>query len=638
MAWGLAAILLIAAIPLVSHDAAASTFRPASTIELSSHIVEIAVDIPRNVAYLSQAGQDSLSVVDISSFSMLGEVTVGSFPSRMDIDLASDRLFVALAGGPGLAVVDLVNRSLAATWDLGGPAFDVVVGARDRLFVTPGFGADTMNPKIVNATTGQLVGLLPTSVYPPAVADITPDGRYLFVAEQDISPSTVYKFDVGTDSATLVSSTDSLGTNCQDLEMRKDGVAFYLACGTETSLEVVDTATLGILSRLDSGYYSNSAAESPDGSAVLAGRSDPSNHSFSSYDAVTLTREHIFYTAEEVLDLHFGSDSATVLAYAANLWDGPYYLHLFSTLGPPSQDPIASFSFSPHNATIGLPVSFDASTTQTQGLIVLFAWDFGDGASVWGGPELVYHSHSYNYPGAFRVSLEVTDELGLVNSTTAIVNVTFPSLEYVMFEHDSGFRLPVPRNWAILRDQEFGTFVEMAAILYGASTIVCSVLVDVAWDDTVREAAPFLEALAVQSLSAVQQTQPDAHFLEAPAMTSVANHAAVVFVIGYDPEVMQSVTIVLSELHGRYWVITMTTTATAYDYCLSAYDRMVSGFEITLPAPPKLPRPDWQSEAATLLPWAGVAATAGCVAGLAVALLMWRWSRKVSIRTSARAK
>ncbi|MDN3497539.1 PKD domain-containing protein, partial [Planococcus sp. APC 4015] len=81
-----------------------------------------------------------------------------------------------------------------------------------------------------------------------------------------------------------------------------------------------------------------------------------------------------------------------------------------------NQLPTASFT----NSVTSLTASFDAAASaDTDGTIASYAWDFGDGATGSGAQA----SHAYDAPGAFTVTLTVTDDRGGVATKTADVVV-----------------------------------------------------------------------------------------------------------------------------------------------------------------------------------------------------------------------
>ncbi len=84
----------------------------------------------------------------------------------------------------------------------------------------------------------------------------------------------------------------------------------------------------------------------------------------------------------------------------------------------PNVDPVASFD----STSTSLTASFDASgSSDSDGEIVSYGWDFGDG----GTAEGVEAEHTYDEAGTYQVSLTVTDDEGATDITTQEVTVVF---------------------------------------------------------------------------------------------------------------------------------------------------------------------------------------------------------------------
>ena len=91
---------------------------------------------------------------------------------------------------------------------------------------------------------------------------------------------------------------------------------------------------------------------------------------------------------------------------------------LIVSSGPPaSQPPQPSFTFSPEEGVAGEEVSFDASASTDDGSIVLYVWEFGDGASA----EGLLVDHVYAEPGTYDVTLWVTDDADQTASITKTI-------------------------------------------------------------------------------------------------------------------------------------------------------------------------------------------------------------------------
>ncbi len=87
--------------------------------------------------------------------------------------------------------------------------------------------------------------------------------------------------------------------------------------------------------------------------------------------------------------------------------------------------PSAAFSFAPNNPDVTEIVQFADQSTDSDGNIVSWRWDFGDGTS----SNLQNPKHAYTDDGTFTVSLMVTDNDGLSNSTSQTITVNEEEVE-----------------------------------------------------------------------------------------------------------------------------------------------------------------------------------------------------------------
>jgi len=86
-----------------------------------------------------------------------------------------------------------------------------------------------------------------------------------------------------------------------------------------------------------------------------------------------------------------------------------------------NERPLAGFSFTPRNPTVGQAVSFVDQSVDYDGRIVSWRWTFGDGSS----SNLQNPSHAYDAPGTYTVQLTVTDNCGATDTATATVSVGY---------------------------------------------------------------------------------------------------------------------------------------------------------------------------------------------------------------------
>lgn len=86
-----------------------------------------------------------------------------------------------------------------------------------------------------------------------------------------------------------------------------------------------------------------------------------------------------------------------------------------------TNDPIAKIKYSPKKGEPPLKVSFDASNSKpadrNNGKITAYDWDFGDGSNGSGRTPV----HNYTKPGHFTVTLRITDDQNIQDSSTVEV-------------------------------------------------------------------------------------------------------------------------------------------------------------------------------------------------------------------------
>jgi hypothetical protein len=98
-----------------------------------------------------------------------------------------------------------------------------------------------------------------------------------------------------------------------------------------------------------------------------------------------------------------------------------------------NRPPIASFTYTPETSTKGQEITFNASSSyDPDGTIVDHSWDFGDGSNATG----VVVNHTYTWTGLtdqrYNVTLNVTDDLGLTNTTT--VSLLVAAIDSIVVE------------------------------------------------------------------------------------------------------------------------------------------------------------------------------------------------------------
>lgn len=144
---------------------------------------------------------------------------------------------------------------------------------------------------------------------------------------------------------------------------------------------------------------------STDDGAVVMDFSPTQDTTDADGELVTTLKINTTGTAELFADSLAGSDSLTL-----NVVDS-------GSNSPPT----ASFTFSPSSPDTGENINFDASgSSDPDGSITSYAWDFGDGNT--GTGQMT--THSYSSSGTYTVTLTVTDDEGAADTFSDTITVS----------------------------------------------------------------------------------------------------------------------------------------------------------------------------------------------------------------------
>jgi 6-phosphogluconolactonase len=328
------------------------------------------------------------SVGDLSSFG--SSVATGATPAAITVSLDGTRLYVANAGSNSISRyairTDGSLASLGAATPTGQTPSAIAMTPDGRHLYVANASANSVSGYAVSSS-GALTSLGPdasTDIGPVGLA-VTPDGKYVYAA--NVTAGTVSSWSIGIDGAlTPLSDPAVTGAGTTALAISPDGRVLLTANVTSSSVSrmFIDPASGKLTSGGDptpGPLGARSIAISPDGHHAFVGGSS----ALTEYDL----------SAEGSLSPQAGS--------ASLLTNG---LHSGVVITP-NQPPRAWFTF--NTAPAGQDTTFSGrSSTDSDGAIADWTWDFGDGTTQQGPAA----SHAYARAGTYIVRLTVTDNEG----------------------------------------------------------------------------------------------------------------------------------------------------------------------------------------------------------------------------------
>ncbi len=220
----------------------------------------------------------------------------------------------------------------------------------------------------------------------PAEPVIAPDGTSLYVS--NLNDSNVSQYDVGADGKLTAKNPFTAGVSGFpiDLAMSPDGRNVYVA------------ATNGNVSQLSVGASGQLVPKTP--AFVVAGADA------NAVEVSPDSRRAYVTTGSSVAQYDVNADGTLTPKSPATVPVGASSNGIALT---PNQGPRAAFTA--RTAPAGVPVAFNGSgSTDPDGAVGGFAWNFGDGAAT--STAGATPTHSYAKPGSYAVSLTVTDAIG----------------------------------------------------------------------------------------------------------------------------------------------------------------------------------------------------------------------------------
>lgn len=250
------------------------------------------------------------------------------------------------------------------------------------------------------------------------------------------STNTTYTLTVAHDVGSITVTPTVLGSLTVTVNGQTPPAPIILDPGETTTVTV--TVSLGITSRT---YTINVTRVSLSGLSVTGGSLDPSfvattleygvavNYDVGNITVTPNVTSSSLSISVEVdgtsrsgiegsysISLNLGATTTVTVTVSLGITSRTYTI----TIARANQPPVARFTANHDSGESPLTVTFDAvSSTDTDGSITSYAWDFGDGVTTSG----VSATHTYNTAGTYTVTLTVTDDDRATSTCTEVVTV-----------------------------------------------------------------------------------------------------------------------------------------------------------------------------------------------------------------------
>ena len=211
---------------------------------------------PPQRVYVSNETAGTIAVIDPATGSVLATIPVGKRPRGLRLSRDGKQLYVALSGSP--IAPPGVDESTLPPADRAADGIAVVDIATRKMVRTIHSGQD------------------------PEAFDLSPDGRWLYVSNEETAEMSVVDVAAG-----KVALRVPVGDEPEGVTVSPDGKVVYVTCEDDHTVVAVDTTSLAPLGRVIVGLRPRSIAITPDGETLFV--TDENSSSISVVNAARRT-------------------------------------------------------------------------------------------------------------------------------------------------------------------------------------------------------------------------------------------------------------------------------------------------------------------------------------------------------------
>ena len=239
---------------LVVFEAPDLASGPAVHIAVGSHPAHVIADRQGRRAFVTNAGDDTISVVDLVDKTIIGIVRTGAYPHGLRMSPDGREIYVANVQDGSISVIAVETLTEVARIPVG--AAPVQVGFTpdgQRVYVSL---RDEDRVAVIDTASRTVLGTIAVGRGPIQV-HATPDGRHVYVANQgtEAEPAdTVSLIEVATDEVVAPIRT---GNGAHGVAVSDEGLLAFVTNIVDATVSVIDTAQRRVVASFATGAGPN---------------------------------------------------------------------------------------------------------------------------------------------------------------------------------------------------------------------------------------------------------------------------------------------------------------------------------------------------------------------------------------------
>jgi len=222
-----------------------STNKAVATIPVGSNPVRVTISPDGSRVYITNESSDNVSVINTSKNSVINTIPVGGVPSATVISPDGSQLYVANIYDNNISVISTGSSSVVKTIPAGLTPMGVVLSNDGKLLYVSNNGENDL--WVINTANDALIANIPVGKQPEGIA-MSRDGNWVYVTNfQDATISVINTV------TNKVTATLPISSNPSAITVTPDGKLLYSTSDLDDKILVIDIASKQIVKTITVG-------------------------------------------------------------------------------------------------------------------------------------------------------------------------------------------------------------------------------------------------------------------------------------------------------------------------------------------------------------------------------------------------
>ncbi|MFK8102571.1 MAG: beta-propeller fold lactonase family protein [Saprospiraceae bacterium] len=196
-------------------------------------------------AYIANAGSNTVSVVDVASYSVTSTISVGASPVGVAVTPDETKAYISNSGAGTVSVINTASQSVTTTITVGNNPWGIAVHPDGSKVYVTNRGENTIS--VISVATNIVTATLTVGSGPYSLA-FSPNGTVLYVSNHNDNTVSMVFLETNLPPATI-----NVGTRPVGLISNRDGTRVYVANELSDNISVIDPIAQTVISTIPVG-------------------------------------------------------------------------------------------------------------------------------------------------------------------------------------------------------------------------------------------------------------------------------------------------------------------------------------------------------------------------------------------------